>query len=266
MDINTTTANIFRFINNFEWVQGTTFLSSTQAPLIGTCVYLIGLFVIPRVMKNREPYKLTSIVATHNLFLCLWSLLMFSAIAYHIAQFALQGGLFRVVCDPGYQLSKGPHMFWYYIFYLSKYYEFFDTLFQLLRKKKPIFLHTYHHVTTLWLVWVTLTWSFSVQWSDITANAFVHVFMYYYYYLAEKGIQVWWKKYITKIQIVQFVVDMSLHFMWYYYAQVKGHDCSGDIYIYHFGNFVIMSFLLLFIKFYIDSYKRRSSVQQKKAM
>jgi len=256
--------NILHYINTFEWVPGTTALSSPQTPLIATCVYLIGLLVIPRLMKDREPYKLTAVVAAHNLLLCLWSLVMFLAIAYYIAGWAWSGGLYRIVCDPGNLLGKGPHMFWYYIFYLSKFYEFLDTLSLLLRKKKPIFLHTYHHVITLWLVWTTLTYSFSVQWSDITANAFVHIIMYYYYYLMEKGVQVWWKKYITKIQIIQFVVDMSLHFMWYYYSQIEGHTCAGDLYIYHFGNFVIMSFLLLFIKFYYDSYKRRGTLQHAK--
>jgi len=249
-------SNALHFINNFEWVQGTTILSSLLTPAIATCVYITGLLVIPYLMKDREPFKLGKIVAIHNLVLSLWSLVMFAAITFSIASYAVRDSFFRIVCDPGYQLAKGPHVFWYYIFYLSKFYEFFDTLFQLLRKKKPIFLHTYHHVITLWLVWITLTTKFTLQWTDIVANAFVHVFMYYYYYLAEKGVHVWWKKYITKIQIVQFVLDMVTHFMWYYYARVVGYACSGVMWVFHFGNFVIMSFLLLFVKFYYDAYKR----------
>jgi len=164
----------------------------------------------------------------------------------------------RIVCDPEYLLATGPQVFWYYVFYISKFYEFFDTLFQLLRKKQPIFLHTYHHVITLWLVYSTLSTKFTIQWMDILANAFVHVLMYYYYFLAERGIHVWWKKYITKIQIVQFVMDISTHIMWYYYVKVALYDCSGreNVWVYHFANFVIGSFLVLFIKFYYDAYKK----------
>lgn len=146
---------------------------------------------------------------------------------------------------------------------MSKYYEFVDTLFQLLRKKDPIFLHTYHHVITLWLVYTTIDTHFAVQWVDMTANAFVHVIMYYYYFLSEHGIQVWWKRYITKVQIVQFVVDITAHFIWLYY---KGScNCSGEMWVYYFGQFVIGSFLLLFIKFYYDSYKRAAAAKKKKA-
>lgn len=51
--------------------------------------------------------------------------------------------------------------------------------------------------------------------------------MYYYYYLAERGVFVWWKKYITKVQIVQFIFDIVTHFMWYYYAKIAVYGCSG---------------------------------------
>jgi len=257
MEVTGTLSHALHYINNFEWVQGTTVLSSLLTPAIATCVYITGLLVIPWLMRNREPFKLGKIVAVHNLILCVWSLVMFLAVAFYTASHVVRDSVFRVICDPGYQLAKGPHIFWYYIFYLSKFYEFFDTLFQLLRKKKPIFLHTYHHIITLWLVWITLTTQFTNQWGDILANVFVHVFMYYYYYLTEIGVHVWWKKYITKIQIVQFVVDMSTHVMWYYYAKVAGHTCAGELWVYHFANFVIISFLVLFIKFYYDAYKNQ---------
>lgn len=250
------------FIHNFSFEQGSTALSSLSTPVIATCIYLVGLHVVPWLMKNREPFKLKGIVAVHNLILCVWSLAMFSAITYYILLWVIRDSMFRVFCDPGYLLAKGPQVFWYYVFYISKFYEFLDTLFQLLRKKQPIFLHTYHHVITLWLVYITLSTKFTIQWTDIVANAGVHVVMYYYYYLAERGIFVWWKKYITKIQIVQFIFDIVTHFMWYYYAKIAVYGCSGVEWVFHFANFVIFSFLVLFIKFYYDAYKKKSQLKK----
>jgi len=254
-------APLLHYINNFEWVTGVTPFSSISTPIYASIFYIAMLYVVPWFMKDRPAYRVTRWVAAHNLFLCLWSLTMFVAITYHIASWWIRDSLFRIVCDPGEILDKGPHVFWYYVFYWSKFYEFFDTLLQLLRKKQPIILHTYHHLITLWLVWVCLNAKFTLQWSDIIANAFVHIPMYYYYYLSEKGVHIWWKKYITRVQIVQFVLDMSLHVLWYYWAKVVGFNCSGadKMWVFAFGNFVIMSFLLLFIKFYADSYKKKKT-------
>lgn len=54
-------------------------------------------------------------------------------------------------CDEDKHQIKGPLYSWYYIFYLSKYYEFIDTYILILRKvsilsetKYLIFLETYH--------------------------------------------------------------------------------------------------------------------------
>jgi len=145
-----------------------------------------------------------------------------------------------------------------YIFYLSKYYELFDTIIIILKKRPLIFLHVYHHIITMVLVYVMMDMECPVRWLPMVANCAVHVPMYYYFGVSVLGVNVWWKKYITLMQISQFIADLvgnSIAFYYYY----SGYNCASTPSSVLFGQAVILSFLVLFINFYRHTYNEKKS-------
>jgi len=248
-----------RRISTFEFVEGKTPMSTRFHVVGAVTIYLLTLVVLTKVMAKREAYKLKSLLAVHNLTLSAFSLVGLGALLYLMIPIWISRGTHSISCDPNRDIyGRGPVVFWFYLFYLSKMYEFLDTVFQVLRKKSLQFLHVYHHCVTLMLCWVTIVEGNPMQWADISANLFVHVIMYYYYYISDKGIVVWWKRYITTIQIIQFIWDLGWHLGWYFVAVVQQPPnqppvCAGTMQGFHFSNFVIASFLLLFIRFYFQA-------------
>jgi hypothetical protein len=106
----------------------------------------------------------------------------------------------------------------------------------------------------------------TVSWVPITLNLFVHVLMYYYYALSAYGVKgIWWKKYLTSLQIAQFIIDLFIvYFCTYTYFSYTywpwfpdwGY-CAGTESSALFGCALLSSYLLLFINFYRLTYKKK---------
>nr|FAA01262.1 TPA: elongation of very long chain fatty acids protein 4 [Ladona fulva] len=144
-----------------------------------------------------------------------------------------------------------------WVFFAVKICDLLDTVFFVLRKKKKqvSFLHLFHHVTTLWLSWLVAKYAPGGHGTFTEMlNAFIHVLMYVYYILAAMGPRIqpflWWKKYLTTLQMTQFVVTwvQNLH------ALVTG--CSYNRFIIKLYTPIIMATFGLFYNFYKKSYTR----------
>ena len=87
-------------------------------------------------------------------------------------------------------------------------------------------------------------------------NTLVHVFMYFYYFQASQGKSVFYKPWITRMQIVQFITSFLLSgiYLWLRWQ----HACSshGDV-AFWFSCVCNASFLFLFIQFYQKAYRNK---------
>lgn len=139
-------------------------------------------------------------------------------------------------------------------FYLSKYYEFFDTFFLYLKGKNPIYLQKYHHIGAV-LAWhLSYTNKVDCIWIPSIANSFVHAIMYTYYLgsmLKVKHVS-YIKQHITNIQLTQLIGTMFL--CNYYYT--PPNESIKNYYVILFVNIYNSVLIMLFIDFYNKNYKK----------
>jgi fatty acid elongase 3 len=252
-----------------HYVEGQTPISTNKA--VGTALvsYLAIIFGLQELMKTRQPLKLTALFQLHNAFLTLGSGLLLVCMAEEVIPILWRTGLFNAICA---EESWTPRLeFYYTINYFFKYVELIDTVFLVLKKKPLAFLHVYHHAVTAFLCFTQLNGHTSISWVVISLNLAVHVCMYYYYYATAGGKKIWWKRYLTTMQITQFVIDIFAVYFGTYsrYASASWNlpnigNCAGTESAALLGCAVLTSYLFLFIKFYMDTYKKPAVKTQQK--
>jgi GNS1/SUR4 family len=67
--------------------------------------------------------------------------------------------------------------FYGWLFYLSKFYEVFDTLIILAKGKNSSFLQTYHHAGAMMCMWAGIRYMAPPIWMFVLVNSFIHTVM-----------------------------------------------------------------------------------------
>ncbi|XP_015782889.1 elongation of very long chain fatty acids protein AAEL008004 [Tetranychus urticae] len=238
-------------------------LMQSPFPVAAICLAYV-LFVKkigPNLMKNRKPFEVRMAMIIYNFTMVLCSsYVVYTEIVYHW----LQPGV-SLTCDPvDYSVNPISMKIVYncYFYFLLKFVEFTDTIFFVVRKKNEQIsnLHVIHHGLLPFSVW----WGAKfVPGGHATffgfVNSIVHVIMYTYYGLAAIGPvmkpYLWWKKYLTIFQLVQFVA-IGIHSFQLFFQP----SCSfPKIFGLWIGSHGIL-FWFLFTDFYDKTYKRFASL------
>mmetsp|Transcript_93901 Transcript_93901/g.265699 ORF Transcript_93901/g.265699 Transcript_93901/m.265699 type:complete len:258 (-) Transcript_93901:58-831(-) len=216
---------------DFDWAEAP--LSSWTAPVSGGVAYLVVVALLGRLIPAKEAKGLDAVLVLHNGILSAWSLLMFlGCLAEMAARWGREGGLAWAFCEvPQQGRATGPLYFWSYIFYISKYYEMVDTVLALVRGSRPphFRLHVYHHALVPVVVWNWLEYRQTLQFPGLLFNTFVHVIMYAYYVFKVLGWPTPWKRWVTRLQIVQFITSLLMLCVTLTYVKgdAFGGECSG---------------------------------------
>uniref|UniRef100_A0A665TN59 Elongation of very long chain fatty acids protein 4 n=1 Tax=Echeneis naucrates TaxID=173247 RepID=A0A665TN59_ECHNA len=208
--------------------------------------YLLFLWLGPKYMKNREPIQLRKTLIVYNFSMVFLNLFIFKEVGCRKRISSLHIIISRQVAGA---------LWWYFI---SKGIEYLDTVFFILRKKfnQVTFLHVYHHCTMFTLWWIGIKWVAGGQsFFGAHMNAMIHVLMYLYYGLASCGPKIqkylWWKKYLTIIQMIQFHVTIG-HTALSLYV-----NCDFPHWMHYSLICYAITFIILFGNFYYQTYRRQ---------
>lgn len=258
----------------FDFVHGdpTVPYTSLQPVLMTIATYYAVIFGGREIMRMMSPIRINFVFQLHNLFLTALSLTLLVLLVEQLLPILVREGLMYAICNSGSWTQ--PIVTLYYLNYLTKFYELLDTVFLVLRKKPLTFLHTFHHGATALLCYTQLVGHTSVSWVPIVLNLFVHVVMYWYYFLAACKIRVWWKEWVTRIQIVQFIIDLFFvyfasytYFTYNYWPHMPNlGNCAGEEFAAISGCAILTSYLFLFIAFYIRVYSKSKSKTKAQAV
>ncbi|KAL1419156.1 hypothetical protein MTO96_005263 [Rhipicephalus appendiculatus] len=236
-------------------------------PLLIGYVYFVKI-AGPRWMRDRKPFDLRWAVLTYN------ALTVLANAYFAVKLFGLTygSGHYSLFCQGiNYQSPTETDMAilklgWWYSFVRIG--DFMDTIFFVLRKKNSqiTFLHVIHHFLVVLSGWFYINFGGDGHTAlGACVNALIHVIMYSYYFLAALGPSMqkylWWKRYLTKLQIAQFV-GLMLHM-----TTTLFYDCGYPRRLALLALSQGFLGLGLFINFYVQSYvkPRKSNAEREKS-
>jgi len=249
-------------VNEFYLLRGGPSIILT---LVSVYLYFV-LSLGPRLMARHEAFKLNKLLLVYNVGMAAANLWLF-----------VQGllvsnyGLDTLGCGKfGGDIRQSPRRGIYlgYLFFLTKLVELLDTVFFVLRKKhaQVTFLHVFHHSVVPLFCWIGIKLAPGGPNGFFPlVNSFIHVIMYSYYALTTFGQRIqpylWWKKYLTTLQMIQFVLVMLNAFKTF-----MSQDCKFPILFAYLQATVAIAFFILFAFFYHDAYhkNKKSPISVKK--
>ncbi|KAF8783177.1 elongation of very long chain fatty acids protein AAEL008004-like [Argiope bruennichi] len=240
-----------------------------QTPFPGMAMIAAYIYFVkvagPQFMKKRKPFDLRWPMVIYNFMLVFISLALFLGLGWY----SYFNG-YSLKCQPVDYSNKIEAVRLAqigYLFYLTKFVEFADTIFFVLRKKDNQIsaLHVIHHSIVPFSLWFGIKFApggYNTLFPFL--NSFVHVIMYGYYGVAALGEKykkyLFWKKYMTYIQLAQFVCVMVYAVSLY----INKCDIPKTFIVMNFIHALL--FLALFLNFFIKNYIQKPSVRSRSTL
>jgi hypothetical protein len=272
----------FEYIGNVRWIRFShsasfLFLTLTQGWLLTDfptafnialayfTFVVIGTGIMKLGVPAIDPYPIKFVYNVSQIMLCAYMTIEAALLAYR--------NNYTVMPCNDYSQNNPPIANLLWLFYVSKVWDFWDTIFIVLGKKwrQLSFLHVYHHLTIFLFYWLNSRVNYDGDiYLTIALNGFIHTVMYTYYFICMhtkvpetgKSLVIWWKSSLTLMQLFQFVTMMS---QGGYLLSTQCPKISLRItaaYVTY-----ILSLFFLFAQFFVASYmtKPKKSSKSKRA-
>lgn len=229
-------------------------LDSWYITFILSTIYVMLVLPAQGWMEPHKPLKLRLPLIAWNVVIGVFSIIGTIRVLPLLLQSIYLDGFHVSICEARY-FTKDYVGIWGILFVFSKVPELVDTLFIILRKQKLIFLHWYHHASTLIFAWRLYSTRSSVAFWFCVMNYFVHSLMYSYYAVRAAGFRVNRKiaMLITSLQLSQMFMGLFAVF-YAVYHQAYGHGCETEVPELIFGVVIYMSYMILFAHFFYNTY------------
>ncbi|NWW73214.1 ELOV6 protein, partial [Climacteris rufus] len=224
-----------------------------QNTFIISPIYLILIFGIQHFMKERRPYQLRVPLTLWSFSLALFSFIAACRIWKQMAFLLLTKGFKQSVCSQSFYIHPITKL-WIYLFGLSKVVELGDTVFIVLRKKKLIFVHWYHHLFVMILCWYGYKDMAAGGGWNAAMNLTIHALTYSYYTVTAMGIRVPSSiaMILTTSQMVQMMGFVIMSIFIFFWKDDK--VCQIGWPLFFFSSSFYITLLLLFGNFFVKTY------------
>lgn len=197
------------YVKKVDFIPGVSFMSTYTEIMTVIAMYFLVVYALKDHVKRRgKPYDLKNFAIMFNFALSAMSAHLLYELVNVSYDLVSNNGLWSAVCDERAQHTTGPKTYMMTIIFYTKIFELADTVLLCLRGKATPFIHLYHHAITVFFAFLHLKEQTCLQWTMPIMNLAVHVVLYMYFALYDLGVNVWWKKYLTMMQVTQFYLTL----------------------------------------------------------
>lgn len=190
-------------------------------PVSLVAAYLVGEFALKHIMKALKVPAFsgplfTGFVTLHSFLLTAYSFITFVGILPLVVRSVEEKGWLTTFCDNDASLWNAGVGFWGTLFYVSKYWEFLDTIIIVFKGKNPSFLQVYHHAGVVLAMYLLVAAQETGGLFIITTlNSFIHTLMYAYFTITAnvrlpKIVANIIRPSLTTFQLIQFFTGIGI--------------------------------------------------------
>ena len=236
-----------------EYLEFTEYYYINYFLLLLASLYLPSIYYGQLYMKDKE-FKIKHSLFLWNIFMSFSSFLGFYLI--FVDQMEIDSVYYtKNFCDSSTNIENQKNsQLVCFIFCYTKILEWIDTFFLVIKKRKIIFLHWFHHLITMLYCLHAINYTAYFDYSGFiftTVNLFVHAIMYFYY--AIKVYKIYVPKIlvnsITFIQLLQMFIGIYIIYLSTKCENSWNGNFNGILY----GGMMYLVYIYLFSKVLINS-------------